>query len=838
MASGLDVGHTFNDRYEVLSLLGRGGMGSVYRCRDTKLDRQVAVKILNWRSDDELQERLEREARIVANLNHPGIVGIYDIGTHEGTTFVVQELLDGSDLSAVMERFREKGLSRAVAAKVAFSVAEALAFAHGKGIVHRDVKTGNIRLLPGASVKVLDFGIATARRHEQAALTQVGTLIGTPAYMSPEQLRALEVDDRSDVYSLGVVCYEMLTGRPPFEAASLAELGALVLADDHAPALETWDVPADIRGIVERSLNKDPDGRPGMNDLVQAFRPWLDHFDTDEILALWPVRGSWSQETIMRPRARQATAPGPAPVRAPSAPAAPILQRPARREEDLAGQRVGRFTLHELMARGRSGPFYKAFDPVRGTLVGVKLIDAHDGEIRRRLFRAGRLWLELQHPNLVSVFEVQPDYGNFAAVIVSELVDGEPLSALRDHPQLSLEYIISIALQLCDALGYLHDRGIIHREVRPRNILVSLPTCRVKLLDSGIARHANPEIDAFTKTGAMIGDLTYASPELLEGRGNQRADVYAVGAVLHELVTGRQFDALKPWESRRLDTAKEIVPPLRAVIERALDPEPGKRFANAHELAERLQAIVPQSNAPAATSHTVITLHGIRTHAKWQRAFAEVANTSGIDARLDRWNFGYFSSLRFLLPWARRAKVRWFRTIFEVEFPGAHATTSRPSIIAHSFGTYIVGYALLRYPYLRVNRVLLCGSILPTAFPWDVLLERGQVQAVRNEYGSEDIWTKLVDWFIPGTGRSGVEGFSASHPRLEQEHFTFAHSEYFERAHMANEWVPFLKRRIEHTPPRDGVGTLAVASTPPWGLYVLYALLAAAAISVGVAVAG
>jgi serine/threonine-protein kinase len=207
---------------------------------------------------------------------------------------------------------------------------------------------------------------------------------------------------------------------------------------------------------------------------------------------------------------------------------APFQSRP-RVDEDLAGQRVGRFTLHEIIAPGRSGPLYKAYDPVRGSLIGLKLVTDQGPDVRRRLLRAGRLWLDLRHPNLATVFEVQPDYHEYVGVIASELVEGEPLSALRDHPQLALEQTVAIGAQLCDALGYMHDRGIIHREVRPHNVLVTVPGCRVKLLDSGIARHANPEIDAFTRTGMLVGDLTYASPELAMGRANQRADLYAVG---------------------------------------------------------------------------------------------------------------------------------------------------------------------------------------------------------------------------------------------------------------------------------------------------------------------
>ena len=246
--------------------------------------------------------------------------------------------------------------------------------------------------------------------------------------------------------------------------------------------------------------------------------------------------------------------------------------------------------------------------------------------------------------------------------------------------------------------------------------------------------------------------------------------------------------------------ADEITPALRGVIARALDHDPVKRFASAYEFADALQSVVPHRTSAPSIANAVITLHGIRTRASWQRAFAEVANAGGLETRLDRWNFGYFSSLHFLLPWSRLAKVRWFRATFEMEFPGAHSSLSRPSIIAHSFGTYILGNALLRYPYLRFHKVLLCGSILPTTFPWDALIERGQIQAVRNEYGTADVWTKLVDWFVPRTGPSGIVGFRATHPRLEQERFAFGHSEYFERGHMTSRWIPFLKRRLDVTP--------------------------------------
>jgi pimeloyl-ACP methyl ester carboxylesterase len=149
-----------------------------------------------------------------------------------------------------------------------------------------------------------------------------------------------------------------------------------------------------------------------------------------------------------------------------------------------------------------------------------------------------------------------------------------------------------------------------------------------------------------------------------------------------------------------------------------------------------------------------------------------------------------------------------------------------PSIVAHSFGTYILGNALLKYDWLRFDKIILCGSILPQDFPWDELIERGQVQAVRNEYGTEDMPTRVVKWFVAGTGPSGRKGFSRSHSRFEQERFEYTHSEYFDKGHMEAKWLPFLNAVLPSAP----VVAKPVARPKagrPWGLYIIYALVIA-----------
>lgn len=223
----------------------------------------------------------------------------------------------------------------------------------------------------------------------------------------------------------------------------------------------------------------------------------------------------------------------------------------------------------------------------------------------------------------------------------------------------------------------------------------------------------------------------------------------------------------------------------------------------------------------------IFPLHGIRTDAKWQNRLAELASDNGCQCRLDRWNFGRFSLLRFLSPSHRLTKVKWFRETYHTETRDRDVRLDRgdrPSVVAHSFGTYILGNALLKYDYLRFNKVILCGSILPRDFPWNEIIERGQVQAVRNEYGVNDFWTKAVGWFIRASGPSGAEGFTCAHARLEQERFRFDHHEYFERGHMEAKWLPFLNRDLPLIPPQAH----PVQRDPdsrPYLLYLFYLLL-------------
>lgn len=249
------------ERYHITSHLARGGMADVYEGQDTLLNRRVAIKVLHsqYSSDEAFVKRFRREAQAAANLSHPNIVGIYDWGQAQNTYFIVMEIVEGRSLRDVLKS--EGALLPRRAIEIASETAAALSVAHRAGLVHRDVKPGNILLARDGTVKVTDFGIARAWDDSQE-LTRTGAVIGTATYFSPEQAQGAPADGRSDVYALGVVLYEMLTGRPPFLGDSPMSVAFQhVSAEAPVPSSLNPDVGPDLDTVVMKALRKDPSAR-------------------------------------------------------------------------------------------------------------------------------------------------------------------------------------------------------------------------------------------------------------------------------------------------------------------------------------------------------------------------------------------------------------------------------------------------------------------------------------------------------------------------------------------------------------------------------------------------
>ncbi|MCP4661171.1 MAG: serine/threonine-protein kinase PknK, partial [bacterium] len=318
------IGSSLANRYEITAELGRGGMGVVYRARDPLLRREVAVKVLDVSAlSVTSEERFRREAQLVAQMDHPAIVPIYDVGRHESSLFFVMPVVQGTTVHTLI---REGSLELGEILEIVAQVAEALDYSHAQGVIHRDVKPENLMVAraegpsagnpvgrpsaghpsaghPSAGrprVRVMDFGLA---RGAASRLTKTGNLPGTLSYLSPEQITATEIDGRSDLYSLGTILYECLVGKPPFSGTRYALLYRI--AHEPPPPLAGRGLDKTLEGIVLRCLAKDPADRPQRgNELAALLRSYGEGLDEDgrsEAVAPERSHGGWDQPPLVLP---------------------------------------------------------------------------------------------------------------------------------------------------------------------------------------------------------------------------------------------------------------------------------------------------------------------------------------------------------------------------------------------------------------------------------------------------------------------------------------------------------------------------------------------------------
>jgi serine/threonine protein kinase len=276
--------------YKILSILGKGGMGEVYRARDTRLGRDVAIKVLPqvFAADSDRVARFDREARLLGALNHSNIAAIYSVEEHRGRTFLVMELVEGETLE---DRLNRKRLPVDESLRIALQVAEGLEAAHERSVIHRDLKPSNVQIGTNDRIKILDFGLAkivsegsdadlTQLSTSAGGETQPGVLLGTPAYMSPEQAHGQTVDRRTDIWAFGCILYEMLTGKALFRAETIAGTFARVLESPISFGALPSQTPTSIVRLIQRCLQRDPrerlqhigDARVEIHDVLAGTR--------------------------------------------------------------------------------------------------------------------------------------------------------------------------------------------------------------------------------------------------------------------------------------------------------------------------------------------------------------------------------------------------------------------------------------------------------------------------------------------------------------------------------------------------------------------------------------
>ena len=626
---GLTISH-----YLITAKIGEGGMGEVYLAEDLRLDRKVAIKFLSTdlTLNEQATKQLVREARAAAKLDHPNICSIYDVGEADGKTFIVMQYADGKTLANVIQRTAVK-IDEAL--HIAIQVAEALAEAHSRGIIHRDIKPQNIIISPNGQVKLLDFGIAKTIQDQSltnsealtlSSLTESGVIKGTVPYMSPEQVRGEVLDARSDTFAFGTVLYETITGRLPFVAQSVAETLAAILTHEPLPLIRYANgVPEALQRIVRKCLEKDRSRRyQTMRDVVtdldncraayklartkgHAERPtmldWAEYDFPDDELELWAdeiCTAALELPPGSRPNFLSDACGG----------NDRLWERAQSKlrigegwsltsTEKLGVCRPGEwiqdcFILYQV-GQGGAAEVYKAVQASLRRLVAVKVI--RNAEHRRLLQNEALRASQLTHENIATLYAA--DFQGDTPSVVMEYVEGQTLREELAGKQLGAGYtdedVKSIIGQVARALRAAHLKGIVHRDIKPENIMTCVAedgSTRVKVVDFGIAGVVH------TAQWEITGTSGYIAPEQYGGQpADARADIFSLGVILYEMLTGTHpFWGETEFETH-LNTRRKVPEPLPAavaekydhVITKALQKDPDQRYKSIDDFLADLE---------------------------------------------------------------------------------------------------------------------------------------------------------------------------------------------------------------------------------------------------------
>ena len=599
------VGRLVDGKYRVVSLLGSGALGRVYRAQHIQLGRTVAVKVTESpNSDKEGIERFGREAVLVARLKHPGLVAVYDFGVADGIgAYLVMEYVDGPSLR---EELRRGPLPPERAVAVGVQVCDALDAAHSIDLVHCGISPDNIlleRTAKGETAKVADFGIARLAGAPDTTPVRAapGLVIGDPPYMPPEQWAGGHLDERTDIYSVGCVLYEALTGRTPFSASDPIAVGRLHIGEIPAkPSSITPEIPADLESAILRALAKRPEDR------FRSAREFAEALASAD-----GPRKNASDRTSGVGSGQPRPAVNPTPT------------------ELSPGFVVnGRYRITGRLGQGGMGVVFEAVDERFGSPVALKKTLVEGEALRDAFEREARLLNELRHGALPFVFDYFFEGG--AQFLVMQYVPGEDLSQklVRNGAPFRADAVLAWADQLLDALEYLHSRTrpVIHRDIKPQNLKLT-PEGSIILLDFGLAK-GHPEY-ASRLSGASVGGFTphYAPLEQMRGQGTDvTSDLYALGATLYHLLTGvvppdavtRAEEALNHRQDP-LRPASKIAPAVPTTVSdillRAMAMRRDARFGSASAMRAALQQCRSSAIPPASEADTQTLIEGEDTGA-------------------------------------------------------------------------------------------------------------------------------------------------------------------------------------------------------------------------------
>ena len=561
--------------FRVERLIGRGGMAAVYYGQDVRLRRPVAIKVIDarFRDNPTYAERFVREAQTIATWRNDHVVHIHYAGDEGGLYYFVMEYIEGTDLGKYLARCaaRHERVPHKEVIRIGRAIADALDYAHQRGVIHRDVKPANVLLSDDNRIVLTDFGLAM-----DVQQGSFGEVFGSSLYVAPEQARrSADAVAQSDQYALGVILYQMLTNVLPFDDPSPASVALQHLTRTPPPPRQINPaLNAETEAVLLKVLSKAPADRYARcRDLIDALEQSLG-------LATANLKTVPSKSTLL-----------------------------GAGDETLLGMQLDEYRLEALLGSGGMARVYRARDTQLNRLAAIKVIDVPfraDADYEARFRREAQAIAQLDHPNIVRLYR----YGEVSGVLymAMQYVEGRDLETileenLKQGTRLPSERIKRVVTDVCAALDYAHAKGVIHRDVKPANILID-STGRAILTDFGLALL----VDTGTR-GEIFGSPFYIAPEQAISSANvtRQSDLYSMGVIVYEMFTGRPpFMADNPLdiallhmtETPRLPSQlnSQITPQLDAVILKALAKEPNERYQTGAELVnaldEALQATV------------------------------------------------------------------------------------------------------------------------------------------------------------------------------------------------------------------------------------------------------
>ncbi|HZS40157.1 MAG TPA: protein kinase [Polyangia bacterium] len=634
-------------RYTLLANLAQGGMGALYlACQgEPGMEKLCVIKtVLPHLADKEYVARFRDEAKVVVRLSHGNLVPVFDAGTARvdgaDELYLAMEHVDGKDLRAVWNRCAKKGIAFPVdvAVYIARELARGLHHAHSSSaisLVHRDVSPPNVLLSFFGEVKLTDFGLAASTMKTEK--TAPGVIYGKVSYMSPEQARGEPLDGRTDLYAVAVILWELLTGKQLFPQSEPNLIARVRDPKLDAPSQHAHRVVPALDAIVMKALERDRDARYAD---CEAFRAALaEHLaqtapTTDNARVAAFLAQLFGDEIADERAARQKLVEGMHALRqiAANEKAAqknvPTQQKTAELADRtppsggiIGAYLDGRYLVKRLIGEGGMGLVYEAEHVEIGRRVAVKILHAiytRQGEVVARFRSEARAATRIGHPHIIDVFDSGTTVDG-AVYFVMEYLDGSDLAELigKTGP-LTVQRTIAIAREICQALAAAHKAGIVHRDMKPENVFLVTRDGRqdfVKVLDFGIAKtmESSDKVGRLTNPGMAMGTPEYMAPEqAAHGVADERVDIYAVGAILYEMLTGRPphegSNILEILTRKATEKPKEpsalrpdVPPELERLVLRALAMDPALRPQSMDALAQELGRL----GGPAPSSVSV-----------------------------------------------------------------------------------------------------------------------------------------------------------------------------------------------------------------------------------------